>query len=85
MMCLAQAQGLPARNVSAMYKRGEGRPVMVGDVKRSLEDKCRAVGFRQLYDWLHQRDLLIVKADHQEPLVALRMSAAAEIAKRTAA
>ncbi len=45
------------------------------------EVKCRAAGFRQLYDWLNQRDVLIVKADHQEPLVVLRMSLAAEIAK----
>jgi hypothetical protein len=32
----------------------------------------------------HQRDVLIVKADRQEPLVVVRLSLAAEIAKGTA-
>ena len=49
------------------------------------EVKCRAAGFRQLYDWPNQRDVLIVKADHQEPLVVLRMSLAAGIAHGTLA
>jgi hypothetical protein len=31
--------------------------------------------------WLDGRDVLIVKADRQEPLVVLRMSLAAEIAQ----
>jgi hypothetical protein len=46
-----------------------------------VEVKARAYGFRGLYSWLHERDILIVKADRQEPLVVLRMSLAAEIAK----
>jgi hypothetical protein len=37
----------------------------------------------QSYHWLDERDM-IVKADRQKPLVVLRMSSAAEIAKRTA-
>jgi hypothetical protein len=78
---LLQAQGLRSRKVSAMYKPGEDLRVIVGDVERSVEVKCRAVGFRQLYDWLNQRDVSIVKADRQEALVVLRMSLAAEIAK----
>jgi hypothetical protein len=44
---------------------------------------ARVAGFAQLYDWLNDSDELIVKADRQEPLVVLRMSFAAEIAKRT--
>jgi hypothetical protein len=32
-------------------------------------------------EWLSDRDLLIVKADQREPLVVLRTSLAAEIAK----
>ena len=31
--------------------------------------------------WLNGRDVLIVKADGQEPLVVVRLSLAAEIAK----
>jgi Holliday junction resolvase len=46
-----------------------------------VEVKARADGFRELYCWLDQRDALIVKADRQAPLVALRLSLAAEIAK----
>ena len=59
-----------------------------GDIVLSLmgrdlcvEVKARADGFRELYCWLNQRDVLIVKADRQEPLVVVRLSLAAEIAK----
>ena len=48
-----------------------------------VEVKCRGQGFRNLYSWLNQRDVLIVKADRREPLVILRLSLAAEIAKLT--
>jgi hypothetical protein len=33
--------------------------------------KCRADGFKQLYDYLKNRDLLIVKADKREMLVVI--------------
>jgi Holliday junction resolvase len=46
-----------------------------------VEVKARADGFRELYSWIDQRDVLIVKADRQEPLVVVRLSLAAEIAK----
>ena len=49
-----------------------------------VEVKARADGFRELYSWLNQRDVLIVKADRQEPLVVVRLSLAAEIAKLAA-
>jgi hypothetical protein len=68
-----------------MYKRGEGRRVMVGDVERSVEVKCRAAGFRQLHDWLNQRSVLIVKPDRQQALRVLRSSLATKIANGTAA
>ena len=48
-----------------------------------VEVKARADGFRELYSWLNQRDVLIVKADRQEPLVILRLSLAARIAKNS--
>jgi hypothetical protein len=38
------------------------------------------MGFVNLYSWLEGRDVLIVKADRQEPLVVLRLSLAAGIA-----
>jgi Holliday junction resolvase len=59
-----------------------------GDIVLSLmgrdlcvEVKARADGFRELYCWLDQRDVLIVKADRQEPLVILRLSLAMQIVK----
>ena len=57
-------------------------PLMGRDL--CVEVKARADGFRELYRWLNERDTLIVKADRQEPLVFLRMSLAAQIAKRAA-
>ena len=54
-------------------------PVMGRDL--CVEVKARAAGFRELYSWLTSRDVLIVKADRQEPLVVLRLSLAAQIAK----
>jgi Holliday junction resolvase len=44
-----------------------------------VEVKARAAGFRELYSWLTDRDVLIVKADRQEPLVVVRLSLAAEV------
>jgi hypothetical protein len=46
-----------------------------------VEVKARADGFRELYCWLNGRDVLVVKADRKEPLVIVRLSLAAEIAK----
>ena len=57
-------------------------PVMGRDL--CVEVKARAAGFRELYSWLTNRDVLIVKADRQEPLVVLRLSLAAQIAKLAA-
>ncbi len=57
-------------------------PLMGRDL--SIEVKARADGFRELYCWLNGRDVLIVKADRQEPLVVLRLSLAVEIAKLAA-
>ncbi|WOH55041.1 hypothetical protein [Bradyrhizobium sp. BWC-3-1] len=54
--------------------------VPVLNVDRVVEVKCRAKGFRQLYDWLIDRDILIVRADRSEPLVVLPLRLAAEIA-----
>jgi Holliday junction resolvase len=52
---------------------------------RVVEVKCRADGFRELYGWLTDRDLLVVKADRREPLVVLPLKLAAEIAAKAEA
>ena len=72
---LLQAQGIAATKVSCAWFASSNLRVPVLGVDRA------AAGFRQLCEWLNQRGVLIVKADRQEPLVVLRMSLAAEIAK----
>jgi hypothetical protein len=54
-------------------------PLMGRDL--CVEVKSRTKGFRELYTWLDERDVLIVKADRREPLVVMRLALAAEIAK----
>jgi Holliday junction resolvase len=53
-------------------------PVLGRD--RRVEVKVRANGFRELYSWLGDRDLLIVRADRLEPLVVIPLKLATEIA-----
>jgi Holliday junction resolvase len=53
-------------------------------IDRVVEVKCRGQGFKQLYDWLIDRDILIVRADRSEPLVVLPLKLAAEIAAKAA-
>jgi hypothetical protein len=56
--------------------------VPVLGVDRVVEVKARANGFRELYGWLTDRDILIVRADRREPLVILPLKLAAEIAAK---
>lgn len=39
----------------------------------TLEIKCRASGFKQIYDWLGDNDGLVIKADNKRELVVLDM------------
>jgi hypothetical protein len=78
---LLRGQGIVAEKISGMYRPGADLRVPLLAVDRTVEVKCRAAGFRQLYEWLNGRDVLIVKADRREPLVVVRLSLAAEIAK----
>jgi Holliday junction resolvase len=54
--------------------------VPVLGVDRRVEVKVRANGFRELYAWLGDRDLLVIRADRLEPLVVIPLKLAAEIA-----
>ncbi len=54
--------------------------VPVLGVDRVVEVKARATGFAQLYGWLEERDVLVVKADRREPLVVIRLDLAARVA-----
>jgi hypothetical protein len=80
---LAIAKLIGARKVSRAYQAGHDLELPFGGDLLRIECKARAGGFRRLYDWLNDRDLLIVKADYQESLVIVRLSLAAEIAKAT--
>jgi hypothetical protein len=79
-----QARGFAAERVPLSGSAGGS---YVGDITvpvlgidRTVEVKVRGSGFRQLYDWLERRHLLIVRADRREPLVVLPLRLAAEIA-----
>ena len=42
-----------------------------GEEKWILEVKCRANGFKSIYDWFEDNDGLVIKADNKKPLVVL--------------
>jgi hypothetical protein len=73
-----QDRGIAAEKISGLYKRGADLSVL--GIDRAVEVKSRSHGFAQLYSWLVDRGLLIVKSDRAEPLVILRLGLAAEIA-----
>jgi Holliday junction resolvase len=83
-----QAAGLaavrvPLSGAAAAGGRFSGDVVMpLAGRDLCLEVKSRADGFRKLYEWLADRDVLIVKSDRQEPLVVVRLSMAADLASR---
>ena len=78
-----QAQGA-VPNIGGMYNPGIDISMSFLGSDTTIEVKRRATGFAQLYDWLNDRDVLIGKADRQEPSVVLRTSLAAEIARACA-
>jgi Holliday junction resolvase len=81
---LLQEHGLAAERVPFSGSAGGS---YLGDLTvpllgfdRTVEVKCRAAGFRQLYQWLEQRDVLVIKADRQHAIVVLPIRLAIEIA-----
>lgn len=81
-----QDQGFAAERVPLSGSAGGSYlgdlTVPVLNVDRVVEVKVRAKGFRELYRWLDQRDILIIRADRSEPLVVLPLKLAAEIAAK---
>ena len=80
---LFQDRGYAAERVPLSGAAG-GR--YVGDVSVpvlgndwTLEIKCRANGFAQLYRWLSSHQALVVRADRKEPLVVLPLRLAVDI------
>jgi Holliday junction resolvase len=83
---IAQDNGFAAERVPLSGSVGGQRfsgDIVLPLVGRDLcvESKVRGRGFKQLYDWLRGRDLLIVRSDRREPLVVVPLKLAIEIAK----
>jgi hypothetical protein len=76
--CVVQEQGVAAANIGRRCNLGTS---FIGS-DTTIEVKARATAFARLDDWLNDRDVLIGKADRQEPLVIPCVSLAADIAKR---
>ena len=51
----------------------KGDVIVKGKGDWVLEIKCRATGFKQIYDWLGDNDALVIKADNKPELVVLDM------------
>jgi Holliday junction resolvase len=73
------AERIPLSGSAGGSFAGDVTIPLVG-VDRICEVKARAAGFSQIYKWLGENDLLIVKADRAEPIVIIKLSLAAEIA-----
>ena len=84
---LLNEAGIPAERVPLSGSAGGS---FSGDIKAQLfgrpfviEAKARGDGFKQLYEWLLERDVLVLRADRQECLVVLRLPLAVEIVNGT--
>jgi hypothetical protein len=75
-----QQRGLTATKTSRTGYAGTDLAVDLLGISRSIECKVRACAFGQLYRWLANADLLIIRANRREPLCILPMWLAAEIA-----
>jgi hypothetical protein len=81
---LLQAAGFEAARVPLSGAAG-GRycgdvTVSLAGTDRTVEVKARGRGFAQLYRWLANRDLLVLRADRSEPLVVAPLRFAIQIA-----
>jgi hypothetical protein len=75
-----QQRGLNATKTSRAGYSGTDLAVDLLGIERRVEVKVRARAFNQLYSWLANSDLLIIRADRREPLVVLPLWLASEIA-----
>jgi hypothetical protein len=75
-----RARGFAAEKVSGMYRAGPDLSLPLLGVARAIEIKVRADGFKEIYGWLVDRDILIIRADRQKALVIVPLGLAAEVA-----
>jgi hypothetical protein len=85
LVAYAQSHGFAATRRVPLSGSAPGFP---GDIsfpllnrERVVESKVRRDGFRELYKWIEQRDLLVLRSDRRPALVVMRLSDAMEIAK----
>jgi Holliday junction resolvase len=57
--------------------------IAIGCYGLKAECKRRAKGFARLYQWLAENSLLIVRDDHCEPLVVMRLADFARLASQS--
>ena len=80
---LLQDRGLAGERVplSGAARGRFGGDISVPALGRDLrgEAKCRSNGFNRLYDWLVDRDFLVIRADRKPLLVVVKLDLAAEI------
>lgn len=80
-----QEQGLAAERVplsgaaGGRYKADVSVPILGRDV--TLEVKCRASGFRNIYSWLADNYGLVIKADRERALIVIPLDDFAHLAR----
>jgi hypothetical protein len=74
------AQRVPCSGSAGGAFAGDVTLPLLG-VDRIAEVKVRANGFGRLYDWLANRDFLVLKSDRREFLCVLPLRTALEIAR----
>jgi len=62
---------LGATKISAMHKPGPDLEMPDG---RTVEVKVRASSFKMIYKWLEPVDILVIRADREEPLIVITLS-----------
>jgi|SRR6516162_9799248 hypothetical protein len=77
-----QAHGFAAEKCSRTGYHGPDVSIPLLGRDRFAEVKCRSRGFRDIYNWLADNDLLVVRADRREPLVIVPLRLAAEVAAK---
>jgi hypothetical protein len=75
-----QARGFAAEKSSRTGYRGPDLSIPLLGIDRSVEVKVRARAFGQLYKWLGNSDLLIVRQDRKPALAVVPLWLASEIA-----
>jgi hypothetical protein len=78
---LLHEQGFAAEKVSRTGFSGPDLSITLLGRNHKTEVKVRSRGFQQLYEWLENAELLIVKGDRRELLVICRLRFGIELAK----